>query len=136
MRPARVLQLGSGGARRFLFLNAGVSPCSGDHRETPSSRDVFTIVTILSCSSQICSIRDSLSRNPRATMDHSELKLDEEAVGSNAAVGEKKDVETPTTDDYELSPEQMAIEKKLIRKLDINLIPLIMLLYAFSFLDR
>lgn len=29
-----------------------------------------------------------------------------------------------------------AAEKKLVRKLDINIIPIVMLLYLFSFLDR
>lgn len=29
-----------------------------------------------------------------------------------------------------------AAEKKLVRKLDLNIIPIVMLLYLFSFLDR
>ena len=39
----------------------------------------------------------------------------------------------PTREGLEVD---LAAEKKLVRKLDINIIPIVMLLYLFSFLDR
>ncbi|KAL7938605.1 major facilitator superfamily domain-containing protein [Trichoderma chlorosporum] len=37
---------------------------------------------------------------------------------------------------YNLTPAQIEEEKKLVRKLDLHIIPLVMALYLFSFLDR
>lgn len=43
----------------------------------------------------------------------------------------------PTREGVEVDLEvDLAAEKKLVRKLDINIIPIVMLLYLFSFLDR
>lgn len=44
---------------------------------------------------------------------------------------------TPTREGVEVDLEvDLAAEKKLVRKLDLNIIPIVMLLYLFSFLDR
>lgn len=39
----------------------------------------------------------------------------------------------PTREDVEINH---AAEQRLVRKLDLNIIPIVMLLYLFSFLDR
>lgn len=43
---------------------------------------------------------------------------------------------TPSEEDVGFISEDREYEKLLVRKLDVNIIPLVMALYLFSFLDR
>jgi hypothetical protein len=63
---------------------------------------------------------------PGADATKSDLALDEE-------LGAKQ---TELTSDVEEELDERAEEKKLVRKLDLHLIPVVMLLYLLSFLDR
>lgn len=42
----------------------------------------------------------------------------------------------PSEEDIDFVGEHLEFEKHVVRKLDINIIPLVMALYLFSFLDR
>ncbi|KAJ5706778.1 hypothetical protein N7488_006579 [Penicillium malachiteum] len=60
-----------------------------------------------------------------------------------AGFGEKPDVGPPATNDPELldsvnsvSSSEERLEKNLIRKIDLHILPVVVLLYLFSFLDR
>ncbi|GKT64068.1 major facilitator superfamily transporter [Colletotrichum tofieldiae] len=54
--------------------------------------------------------------------------------GADAAFG--PGASSPGMDARDLEPVDAAAEKKIVRKLDMHIIPLVMLLYLFSFLDR
>ena len=56
-------------------------------------------------------------------------------------MGEKEILETSTHEDLEssrssLSAIDLAAEKKLVRKCDIRVVPILFLLYVFAYLDR
>ena len=53
----------------------------------------------------------------------------EKGRGSNGLAGDKACQESYTSIDH-------VLEKKLVRKLDIHIVPVVMLLYLLSFLDR
>jgi len=42
----------------------------------------------------------------------------------------------PTDRSVEVGPDVAEYERKLVRKLDMNIVPVVMLLYLLSFLDR
>lgn len=68
-------------------------------------------------------------------MDTPERKVDAELFAGGEDKGQHDDVARGS-----VKPGQAfvisAAEKKLVRKLDMHLIPLVMALYLFSFLDR
>jgi hypothetical protein len=73
------------------------------------------------------------------TMATSGNKTAGDALGSAPDPGLKAELETP--DAWVAVPDEVVFEvgvdeKILVRKLDLHLIPLIMALYIFSFLDR
>ena len=62
----------------------------------------------------------------------SDRKVTDAESGSQGAEKVAIDGSAPAIDEASLGVD----EKKLVRKLDLHLIPLVMLLYLFSFLDR
>ena len=59
-------------------------------------------------------------------METNNFQKDEESIGKNEV----------SNNDEEIFVENKELEKKLLRKIDLRIMPLLTLLYLLSFLDR